>query len=191
MFTARNTSFAAVLVSCSSIAACTNDAPPADPPLGTATLMRNGVAVTVTAAWAERGYAFFDDNNDSYGVYAISFSTDPAVKNGLCSDATQFNETYRLDLNTTQVFHQTSLSGAIALPLGDMPIVPSDQVPAGAPPTMPVADFVFVMPFIDSGTVTVSAFDGSSITAMFTASGSVTDPISLTGEVYAPICARP
>jgi hypothetical protein len=189
MLTVRNASFATVLLSCSSLTACSSDAPPADPTLGVGTLARNGTAVTVTAVWAEREYAFFDDNNDSYGAYAIMFTTDPAGNDARCSEALQLTGSpYLLELNTTQVFHQTSRSGAIQLPVGDMPVVPSEQVPSDAPPAMPVADFAFVVPFVTSGTVTICAFDGSSIAARFTVSGAVTDPISLTGDFYAPIC---
>jgi hypothetical protein len=178
----------AIVISCASLAACTTSSP-SDPQIGAATLVRDGVPVPVTGAWALRSYAFFDDQNDSYGVYSIFFTIDPAAKNASCSESPQFSAAYQLDLNTPQVFHQTSLSGAIPLAVGDMPVVAFDQVPDSAPPTTQLADFNIAAPLVTSGTVTVSAFDGSSIMAMFTASGATTDPISLTGELYAPICA--
>lgn len=158
-------------------AACVSSPPPT---FGTATFAIDGATTGVTTAWAVPSYAFFDDANDSYGGYAIMFSTSAVAPDTPCSD-TQLSAAQQLDLSTPQVFH--SSGGPASLQLGDIPVVAEDKVPDDAPPTSTIADFYASA--MTSGHVTITAFDPPAIRGTFDASGGGT---SFAGSFDVMIC---
>jgi hypothetical protein len=135
------------------------------------------------------GYTFFGSGNDSYGGYAIMFSAEGA---GFpCSQVAGVASLEQLGISTPQVFTPGS-PGRAVLPTGDIPVVMRDPFDDG-PPAMTIAEFYASQPPMTAGTVTISAFDGASITGSFTATGpdSQTTPTSVTtfsGSFDATIC---
>jgi hypothetical protein len=143
------------------------------------------------AVWASTSFAFFDSNNDSYGGYAIMFST---TGDGLaCSVATStLSSVLQIDLSTPQVFTHTS-GGVPTLVPGDIPVLEPDPFRDATPPAMTFAEFSASQPEMTAGTVTITSFDYSSIVGTFTATGpdSSTTPAStamFTGSFEATVC---
>jgi hypothetical protein len=163
--------------------------PAADPTVGSGSFSRNGTSLAAMAVWATTSYAFFGSGNDSYGGYAIRFSTTGA---GIpCSGTSSLSTLEQLDISTPQVFTPAS-GGRAKLSVGDIPVVHRDPFDNG-PPAMTVAEFYASSPTMTAGTVTITSFDSSSIAGTFAATGpdSSTTPSPMTtfsGSFDATIC---
>lgn len=100
------------IVRCAVLAAVVGCAStPSDPVVGTGSFERDGTSLGVMSVRAVADYSFFGSGNDSYGGYAIIFSTDGA---GLpCSKVAGVASVEQLDLSTPQVFTPSSPGRAI------------------------------------------------------------------------------
>jgi hypothetical protein len=179
------------IVGCLAVAAaagCTNSAP-SDPVVGTGSVARNGTSLGVMAVRAVADYAFFGSGNDSYGGYAIMFSTQGA---GLrCSEVAALPSVAQLDISTPQVFTPAS-AGRAVLSIGEIPVVLRDPFDDG-PPAMTIAELYASQPPMTAGKVTITAFDDESIAGTFTATGpdshsTPTSVTTLSGSFDAAIC---
>jgi hypothetical protein len=169
------------------LAACTSS--PSDPELGTGQFSRNGVSQHVTYAWATTNFAFYGDQNDSYGGYSIVLTTDGVSgANGpiVCSDRKAFAWIHQLAVMTPEVFWPGK-PGNPTLKPGDVPIIADDAAPNNGPPAATIAYFAGTDPGINAGKVTVESFDSSSIAGSFTASAQ--DGTAIAGSFTVPICA--
>src|SRR5215510_6762114 len=92
------------------VVGCTSSAP-LDPEVGTGSSARNGTLLGVMAVRAVADYGFFGTGNDSYGGYAIMFSTQGAGVR--CSEAAGLTAIEQLDISTPQVFSPTKPGRAV------------------------------------------------------------------------------
>lgn len=179
---------ASVCLTVAAVVGCTSSTP-TDPLVGAGSFARNGTLLGVMSVRAVADYAFFGSGNDSYGGYAIIFSTGGA---GLrCSEAAGISTIEQLDISTPQVFTPAK-AGRAVLTIGDIPVVMRDPFDNG-PPAMTIAEFVVSQPPMTAGTVTITAFDDESIAGTFTATGpdSHSTPTSVTtfsGSFDGTIC---
>jgi len=179
---------ASVCLTAAAVVGCTNGTPP-DPVVGTGSFARNGTSLSVMSVRAVADYAFFGAGNDSYGSYAILFSTQGA---GLrCSEADGLGTIEQLDISTPQLF-SPSKPGRAVLMLGDIPVVMRGRSDNG-PPAITIAEFIASQPPMTAGTVTITAFDDDSIAGAFTATGpdshsTPTTVTTFTGSFDATIC---
>src|SRR5262245_46479717 len=156
---------------------CTSGTPP-DPVVGTGSFARNGTSLGVMSVRAVADYAFFGSGNDSYGGYAIMFSTQGAGVR--CSEAAGLTAIEQLDISTPQVFSPTK-PGRAVLTIGDIPVVMRGPFDDG-PPAMTIAEFYASQPAMTAGSVTITAFDDQAIAGTFMATGpdSHSTPTSVT-----------
>jgi len=155
---------------------------PVDAPLGQATLRVHGTAKPITAAWAEFGYEFFGNANDSYGTYIVNFTADVGADAVTCNERSVLASISKIIINTTQVYHGVPGPHPV-LPLGDIPVVsdaPTATAPSSTIVTMQLADVISVT----GGTMTITAFDSESIQATYSATGST----NADGDLIVPIC---
>jgi hypothetical protein len=168
------------------VVGCTSSSPQIDPVVGTGSFAINGAAQSVAAVWAQAGYLFIDDQNDSVGVYEVSFD---AMGAGVpCSETSSLSTVLQIGLVTTQVFTPRT-AGTPTLSTGPIPVVASASISDTMAPPAPVAEIRFVSPEMRAGTVTITAFGATAIEGTFEASGSDTRGSTMvTGAFAATIC---
>ncbi len=171
---------------CLLFAGCATDAAP-DLPLGAGTYELDGVPLGIEAVWAEPGYSPISDT-DSVGAYAIKFAANGA--DGSCSATRSLDTIEQIDITTTETYNAFFGGGLPSLSPGVLPVVALGSI--ASPPPQPVADFELVYPDMSDGTVTITAFDGTTITGSFAAHGSdLVETGRVKGTFTATVCQTP
>jgi hypothetical protein len=163
--------------------ACT--ASPSEPALGTGSLSISERPIAITAVWA---YALPLANGqlDRYAVAMSSRNVDGAE---LCSDRDPYYEEYDVTLVAPPGAPRTQ--DLPQLPLGDLPVV---TVTGYYPDPIPSAGFayfgdIYQVPSMNYGQVTITGFDGKTISGVFFAAGADWGrSVALNGSFEAPIC---
>jgi hypothetical protein len=168
---------------CLVFAGCATNADP-DLPLGAGTYELDGVPLGIEAVWAEPGYSPISDT-DSVGAYAIKFAANGASAS--CSETRALDTLEQIDITTTQPYDASFGGGLPSLSPGVIPVVALGTV--GSPPAQPVAAFELVYPDMSDGTLTITAFDDTTITGTFAAHGSdLVESGRVKGSFTATIC---
>jgi hypothetical protein len=165
------------------LAACTSNP---STPLGTGSLTLTNTPtrtsdgpVLITVAWAEVGYLAGNDG-DRYGAILLSFATATPSGSSTCGERSALAATsVVLDLQTTD--RSPSLS------VGAIPFISWFDEPN--PPTATVATIPNIYPAVNSGQVSITAFDDIHVAGTFDGIGdTTTESNHLTGAFDLPIC---